>query len=96
MDVKFGHIPGTRVGQIFKDRRALKDAGIHAVSRSADAVTIEWHILFPSPPHQLITFIMSLVSGVSKGEGESPPRPRQRREPALRQTQVDEEEDDQR
>ena len=30
MDVKFGHIPGTRVGQIFKDRRALKDAGIHA------------------------------------------------------------------
>ena len=30
MDVQFGHIPGTRVGQIFKDRRALKDAGIHA------------------------------------------------------------------
>ena len=30
MDVKFGHIPGTRVGQIFKDRHALKDAGIHA------------------------------------------------------------------
>ena len=30
MDVKFGHIPGTRVGQIFKDRRVLKDAGIHA------------------------------------------------------------------
>jgi len=30
MDVKFGHIPGTRVGQIFKDRRALKDAGTHA------------------------------------------------------------------
>ena len=30
MDVKFGHIPGTRVGQIFKDRSALKDAGIHA------------------------------------------------------------------
>ena len=30
MDVKFGHIPGTRVRQIFKDRRALKDAGIHA------------------------------------------------------------------
>ena len=30
MDVKFGHIPGTKVGQIFKDRRALKDAGIHA------------------------------------------------------------------
>ena len=30
MDVKFGHIPGNRVGQIFKDRRALKDAGIHA------------------------------------------------------------------
>ena len=30
MDVKFGHIPGTRVGQIFTDRSALKDAGIHA------------------------------------------------------------------
>ena len=30
MDVKFGHIPGTRVGQVFKDRRALKDAEIHA------------------------------------------------------------------
>ena len=30
MDVKFGHIPGTRVGQIFKDRLALKDSRIHA------------------------------------------------------------------
>ena len=31
MDVKFGHIPGTRFGQTFKDRRALKDAGIHQI-----------------------------------------------------------------
>ena len=52
--------------------------------------------LFPSPPHPLITFIMSLVSGVSKGEGESPPRPRQRRQPALGEAEVDEEEEDQR
>tara|TARA_B100000963_G_scaffold282358_1_gene250973 strand:- start:189 stop:1073 length:885 start_codon:yes stop_codon:yes gene_type:complete len=30
MKVQFGHIPGTKIGQLFKDRTALKNAGIHA------------------------------------------------------------------
>ena len=30
MKVQFGHIPGTKIGKLFKERAALKNAGIHA------------------------------------------------------------------
>ena len=29
MKVKFGHITGTKIGQLFKDMAALRNAGIH-------------------------------------------------------------------
>ncbi len=30
MDIQFGEISGVRVGQCFSDRKALREAGVHA------------------------------------------------------------------